>query len=332
MSTLDHLKRLQREQNNLQETYDLMFEQLSALRQSFAVEMNPGIRIQLKYSIKNAENECSEIETQLSRIEQAIEAFKHARAGDPLYLALLRLNYHAQEELFRQLMYRSQIGAFVIHGEPGYGQNWLLNRLLRLVPRSGVGKPPIPINLESVVSTCDLDGLRQQFCLREDLKNTHSLHEVIDQIHNWWQTQTVVLIFYNFHKMGLEEMREFNRTFWLPLVNKAAQAPCQSPHYKLVIFLVDKRGHIDTWPFDVTEQIDDSWMPHVLVKPPKLSPIMNDELLRWISGEKHTFSIQIQVDDILKNNTDGIPEKVLEKVCELYGCDWFEKEHLWIQY
>lgn len=332
MSTLDHLKRLQREQYNLQETHDMMFKKLSALRQSYAVEMHAGIKIQLKYEIKNAENDCDEIDAKLSEIEQRIELIKQALYGGPLYSALLRLDYHAQEELFRKLMYKSQIGAFLIQGEPGYGQNWLLNRLIRLVPRMGVGKPPITINLEFAISTCDLDGLRQQFCLREDLRNAHSLQEIIDQIHNWWQTQTVVLIFYNFHKMGLEEMQEFHQKFWLRLVDKAALTPCQSPHYKLVMFLIDKHGHRDSWPFDVAEQIDDAWRPNLLVKPPDLSPILGEELLSWISGEERRSPMQLEVEDILNQNAGGVPEKILERVCELCGCDWFEKEHLWIQY
>jgi hypothetical protein len=332
MSALDHLKRLQREQNSLKETSDLMFEQLRALRQSYALEMHPGIKTQRKQEIKNLVLEYNEIDDKLSEIERRIELIKQALKGDPLYSALLRLNYHAQEELFRQLMYQSQIGAFLIHGEPGYGQNWLLNRLIRLVPRMGVGKPPIPINLEFAVSTCDLDGLRQQFCLREDLRSAHSLQEIIDQIHNWWQTQTVVLIFYNFHKMGLEEMQEFHQKFWLPLVAKATHSPCQSPHYKLVMFLIDKHGHRDSWPFDVAEQINDSWRPHLLIKPPRLSPILGEELLSWISGEERRSSMQLEVEDILNQNVGGVPEKILERVCELCGCDWFEKEHLWIQY
>src|SRR5579864_7637759 len=123
MFTLEHLRRLERQKDSLQETYDLMFEQLTALRQSYAVEMNPGVKAQRKLEIRNAERECSDMETQLSEIEQKIERCKQAFRGDPLYAALLRLNYHTQEVLFRRLIDTSQIGAFLIHGEPGYGQS-----------------------------------------------------------------------------------------------------------------------------------------------------------------------------------------------------------------
>ena|ERR1700730_11957704 len=127
-------------------------------------------------------------------------------------------------------------------------------------------------------------------------------------------------------------MREFIQSFWMPLVDKALNAPCSSPYYKLLVFLVDNDGYIDAWPFEVAEQLDDSWKPHIPVKPPKLAPILNDELITWMRYEGERLPFKLQAEDILKRNKDGVPQYVLEEICDLCDCNWFEREHLWIKY
>src|SRR5947209_9720418 len=124
-------------------------------------------------------------------------------------------------------------------------------------------------------------------------------------------------------------MQELIQHFWMPLVDKAMSAPSSSPDYKLLVFMIDNDGYIEVWPFTVAEQLDDTWKPHIPLKPPKLTPILNDELMTWVAYEGDNLPPKLQVEDILKDNKDGVPERVLEHICDLCNCNWFEREHLW---
>src|SRR5207249_4790666 len=137
-----------------------------------------------------------------------------------------------------------------------------------------------------------------------------------------------ILIFQDFNPRDLNFAKEFVEHFWQPLAAKAAQVPCVSSDYKLLMFLIDNRGGVATCPFDVADGLDNGWEPRVLVKLPKLASILGDELVSWIIDEGHKLPLKIRVEDILKNNEDGIPEMILEDVCELCGCNWAERAQL----
>jgi inactive STAND len=202
------------------------------------------------------------------------------------------------------------------------------------VPFVTVGKV-IPINLQFRGRRWDFDAVQREIRRCVGLANTHSLQDVVEQIHGWWQTQTVVLIFHNLDTMDAKYMQEFIQRFWLPLVDKAINVPCQSPYYNLLMFLVDNSGCVDTWSFDCVEQLDASWKPHVPIRPPRLSLIQSDDLINWVRHECAVLPsgiLNIQIEEILKQSSDGVPQTVLEYICELCGCDWYEKEHIWIKY
>ena len=60
--------------------------------------------------------------------------------SETLYNALLRLNFTNQVSLFRYFVETHTVGSCLIHGEPEYGQRWLLNRLVQLVPNGRSAK------------------------------------------------------------------------------------------------------------------------------------------------------------------------------------------------
>ena len=325
MFTIQHL---QQQRTELQEEYELLSSTIHKLRDSHAVETDPAQISKLEYQIQQYEERREKIVPRIEDLDKQITILDQTAN---LYSALLKLNFRNQVTLFRKLLSKSPVGAFLIYGEADYGQRWLLNRLINQVPYNTAGKI-IPINLRSVARRWGIDTLHREFRRQQGLAGTLSLGDVVNQVHGWWQTQTVILIFHNLNALDETHMREFIQSFWLPLVDKALSAPCSSPYYKLLVFLVDNDGYIDAWPFDVAEQLDDAWKPHIPVKPPKLAPILQDELMNWMTYEGDRLPFRLQVEDILNRHRDGVPQYVLEEICDLCGCNWFEREHLWIKY
>jgi len=328
MFTVQHL---QQQRNELQKQYELLSAQIQLLGESHAIEPNPVEEFKLKKQLEHAETKRHEVVEQIQVLEDQIEVLDN---GSRLYKALLKLNYHNQVNLFLQLIERSQVGAFVIHGESEHGQSWLLNRLVRLVPRNMTGKV-VSVNLQCLTHRWDIDALRYQLRRCASLTASHSLQEIAEQVHGWWQTQTVILIFHNLDVMDAKYIQKFFQDFWLPLVEKARSVPCPSPYYRLLMFLVDHGGSVDTWPISFAERLDSSWQPDIPIRPPRISRFPRDVLVKWIEHELETLPAKmrsIEVEDILKNSEDGIPQFVLEYICDLCDCDWFEREHIWIRY
>src|SRR5205807_6002675 len=121
--------------------------------------------------------------------------------------------YHRQADLFKTLIDKSSVGAFIIYGEEDYGQGWLLNRLIYRVPRTTTGLI-FPINLKPRGGRWGLDALHSEFKRRyPSLANTLSLQDIVDRVHEWWHTQTVILIFHNVDALDTEQMKEFFHGF-----------------------------------------------------------------------------------------------------------------------
>lgn len=339
MVTSEDFQQLQGRCTNLLERRKRLFEKLAFFEEEYDKKTNAEVRFELKNGIRGIKAELYEveaeigiIETRLGECKQQIEKIERTRKREVLHACLLRLDFEAQEKLFKKLLYWSSLGAFLIHGEPGYGQSWLLNRLIRHIPRFTVGGKTIRLNVQLTGGTPSIGGLLEQFSLRGDLKNVHSWQEVIDQFHDWWQTRTVVLILHNVNVMDTKFVKEFIEFFWLPLVDKATNVPSSEPYYKLIAFLIDNRGRADGWSLHTTEQVDEASVPRKPVKPPKLTPILSNELMGWLMGEEGNLPLKLRVEDILRYNQDGVPETVLEDICNLCGLDWDESEQLWIIY
>jgi inactive STAND len=290
------VQHLQRKRAELREVYDSLSGIIRRLWESHAVETDPAVMHKLEYQIQEYEERRDRIVVRIEDLDTKINTLDHSTN---LYHALLKLDYRNQVALFRKLLSQSQVGAFMIYGEPEYGQRWLLNRLIQSVSYCTAGKI-VSINLMSIAHRWGLEALHREFRRQQGLARTLSLTDVVDQVHSWWQTQTVILIFHNLNAMDVEHMQELVQGFWKPLVEKAMSEPCSSANYKLLVFLIDNDGCIDAWPFEVAEQLDDTWQPYIPVKPPKLTPILQDELMTWMTYEGERLPLKLQVEDILQ--------------------------------
>jgi hypothetical protein len=250
---------------------------------------------------------------------------------DLLYHALLSLNYQEQVRIFRQFfLQKYRIGTFLIHGELEYGQQWLLNRLVKQVPGNSVAKV-FKADFQRRIRGRSLDALWRELAAWLGLKNTHSPQDILKQVHRLWQIQTVILILHHVDMIDEEYMNKFIEDFWLPLSKIACSTPSQSGNNYLLMFLVDSDACVDKWSIAFAKQLDSDWEPYIPIKLKKLTQFTEDVLTRWIEHEVDALPPTLIVRDILKE-TDGIPQIVFERICELCGRDWYERENVWIKY
>lgn len=333
MSTFHQLERLQSKYEELQKLYDISSKKISRLKQKLLLETHPIHKLQWENEIEDAEDEQSKIEINLDDIEHRIETLKRALGGDSLYDALLRLDYREQAKAFKQFFEeKHQVGAFLIHGKSEYGQRWLLNRLLvahhsKLVAHGSL--KVIQVDLQRRARRVSIDTLWRELAHQVGLTDLRSTREVIERVQTWWQTQTVVFVFHNLHVMYEDYVKEFIQKLWFPLADVAQKVPYQSSNYYLM-FLVDHADCIDTWSAAFTELHEVAEF-HALIKFQKLTPFSIEVLTEWIEYEVDTLPPDLNAQIILEGNNNS-PDLVLKRICNLCGCDWYERESIWMKF
>ncbi len=257
--------------------------------------------------------------------------------NDTLYNALLRLNFTNQVSLFRHFVETHRVGSCLIHGEPEYGQRWLLNRLLQLVP-NGRSAKVIQFGLSRRSRASYIESLWRELGGRLGLAGQHSPQKIAEAVCKSWQTQTVILVFQNVDQMPQEYMNQFICKFWLPLVHLSGKCSSRSGNYRLLLFLVDYSGCVEQWKIDCVEAINSNWKPQILVKLPRLNRLSDRDLVIWMETGindlpvKLTSQLERTVQLILENSDNGLPELVLEYICSLCECNWYEWEQVWLKH
>jgi hypothetical protein len=265
--------------------------------------------------------------------EQPIASFD----SEMLYNALLRLNFTNQVSLFRHFVETHEVGSCLIHGEPEYGQRWLLNRLLQLIPHGRSAKV-IQVDLSRRSRARYIDSLWRELGGRVGLPGQYPPQKIAEALCKWWQTQTVILVFQNVDQMPEEYMSQFLCEFWFPLVDISYKCSPRPGSYRLLMFLVDYSGCVEQWKMDCVETLDSTWKPQRLVKLPRLNRLSNRDLVIWMETGindlpvKLTTQLDRTVESILENSDRGLPELVLEYICSLCECNWYEWEQVWLKH
>ncbi|MEW6496166.1 MAG: hypothetical protein AB1589_27150 [Cyanobacteriota bacterium] len=256
---------------------------------------------------------------------------------DTLYNVLLRLNFRDQVRLFRHFVETYKVGSCLIHGEPEYGQRWLLNRLVQLVP-NGRSAKVIQFGLSRKSRANYIESLWRELGGRVGLPGQHHPPEIAQAVCKLWQTQTVILVFQNLDQMPQEYMSQFLCEFWLPLVDISGKCLPHSGSYRLLMLLVDYSGCVEQWKIDCVEVLDSTWKPQILVKLPRLNRLSNRDLENWMETGindlpvKLTTQLECTVQSILKNSENGLPELALQQICSLCECNWYDWEQVWLKH
>jgi inactive STAND len=316
-------QRLEQKRQGLQQQYDLVAEKLNRLRLDHAIATDTLVRFEREKQIEQTEGELKELEQQLYYLEQSV-------SSERLYQALLRLGYRQQTREFRKFIEVYSTAAFLIHGSPDYGQRWLLNRLVvQHVPNIITGKI-VRIDLSRIARRSDINALWRELGGRVDLGRQSTIPEIADRVYQLWQTQNVLLIFYNVNCLQEAFLNELIQGFWLPLATKAKEATLRASQFKLLMFLVDYDGCSGSWNVPFAEN-QNSW------KLTEITEFSEDELTNWLEYEADTLPTKLidQIDQtiqiILKNSDNGIPEPTLGEICRLSDCNWYEQEEKWLR-
>ncbi len=257
--------------------------------------------------------------------------------SETLYNALLRLNFSDQANLFRHFVENHKVVSCLIHGEPEYGQSWLLNRLLQLVP-NGRSAKVIQFGLSRRSRASYIESLWRELGGRLGLAGLHSPQKIAEAVCKSWQTQTVILVFQNVDQMPQEYMNQFLCEFWLPLVKISGNCSPRSSGYRLLMFLVDYSGCVEQWKIDCVEALNSTLKPQILVKLPRLNRLSDRDLVIWMETGindlpvKLTSQLERTVQSILENSDNGLPEVALEYICSLCEHNWYEWEQVWLKH
>lgn len=283
-------------------------------------------------SLAESEAQPREIEQQ-QRSEQPIATFDNGT----LYNALLRLNFTNQVSLFRRFVAEHTVVSCLIHGEPEYGQRWLLNRLVQLVP-NGRSAKVIQFGLSRKSRANYIESLWRELGGRVGLPGQHPPKEIAKAVCKLWETQTVILVFQNLDQMPQEYMSQFLCEFWLPLVDISSKCLTRSGSYRLLMLLVDYSGCVEQWKINCVEALDSTWKPQILVKLPRLNRLSDRDLVIWMETGindlpvKLTTQLERTVQSILKNSENGLPELALQYICSLCEHNWYDWEQVWLKH
>lgn len=257
-----------------------------------------------------------------------------ASESETIYKELLRLDYFEQVKVFRKFVETHPVGTCLVHGDEEHGQRWLVNRLVQLVP-NGIAAKVIPFGLGRKSRANYINALWRELGGRVGLSGLPTLTQIAEAVCKWWQTQSVILIFYDVDQMPKDYMHAFIRDFWLPVANLACDRP--QPSRKLLMFLVAHTGAVEQWGVNFAETLE-NWQPQIPLKLPRIDRLDDRDLISWMENSlnelppKLTSEIDSTVRDILDNSDNGVPQLVLEHICFLCGCNWYDEEQKWLKH
>jgi hypothetical protein len=162
-----------------------------------------------------------------------------------------------------------------------------------------------------------------------------AIPEIIDRVYQWWQTQHVLLIFYEVDFLPESCLVELLQEFWEPLVERDV-GQVVSP-YRLLMFWVDYDGCVGDWPIAFAETQGADWTSMIPVKLAKIAEFSESDLGNWLEVFSGDLPLGFSDDDnktvqmILNNSDAGIPEPAMGEICRMAGSDWYENEDRWLK-
>lgn len=348
------LRRLEKTLERLQNEWELLNTKHGKLRSDLVGETRADEKFRLDRQIYEEKGALDRLEKGIVQVEQEIAELALPGIEAPpttddfslrerLYTYLLSLDFQEQQNLFEQVFYTAQGGAFLIQGEKGYGQGWLLRQLLEIINK-GRAIEPIQIPLECSSQELTLEALWYRLGKRlfgsanSGLSRDHIYQlrqTVVDEVVRQLQTQHVVLVLNDVDFTYDEFLNRLIVEFWQPLVSAVQKGQGQTKRFQLLLFLIDRAGRAKNWKkVTFIEQIDQTWEPCIPVKLPKIKRFTNRILLPWVEKHvgrmvRHNVTVPSHhesVQRLLKVSNDGVPGATLREIYKLCGYDEYEWE------
>ena len=259
--------------------------------------------------------------------------------GERLYRALLGLGYHKQAKFFMQLKRAHDVAALLIYGLPEHGQRWLLNRLVvQFLPELMNGKVAT-VDLRDVSQRHSVDALWRQFGRQFGLGGRAERQAIIEQTHHCLESQDILLVFHGVDSTTESAMQELIAEFWLPLIGKLSGVEQFPESHKLLMFLLDYKGVTEDWTLPFVEKIDLKRQPRLEnpARSPRLEQFSPDELEDWLVGAYGDLPDEVgdrisdKIEEIIARSDEGIPELVLDELCDYCGINWYEMRSRWLR-
>lgn len=261
---------------------------------------------------------------QLDRIWQPID--KHQ-----LRDALMHLGYHEQSRAFFKMFHESRIGAYLIHGPTDkYGQQWLLNRLIRRFLPSSMTAKKFRVELGRVGRRNDVAGMWAELAdeLRCDWRQPPE--EIAQRAMEWWLNHDIIIALYDIEFLSEEILNALVQEFWLPLANKAEGMRNEGCPHRLLMFLVDNEGVTATRSVAMTKKIDSTGANTQLTSP-LIQEFSKQEIEDWVI-DRYSDLPKDLIDDVealLNKSNGGVPEWTFSEICRRCGYDWQTESHTW---
>lgn len=262
---------------------------------------------------------------QLDRIWQPIDKRE-------LRNALMQLGYRDQARMFYRMIRKNPFGAYVIHGPTEkYGQQWLVNRLVRQFLPSSMTAMKFRVGLNRVGRRNDVSGLWEDLANEVHCDRRSIPMDIAKQTIEWWKNQDIILAFYDVNCLSEQLYNKLIHDFWLPLVNEAEGFRSIGCPHKLLMFLVDNEGAAAKHKIQMTEQIDIASTLHTPLKSPLLQEFSEQELEDWVINQYSYLPEDLKEDvgDLLEASDGGIPEWTFVEICKRCGYDWRTESQSW---
>jgi hypothetical protein len=313
---------IERRRGELQAQYEVLSEKIKQLRVEFAAVSGGSRRFELEKDIERAESERMRTGKQIEDLE-----------GEKIYEALLRLDYKDQVRLFREFIRTHQIGAFLIHGASEYGQRWLLKRLLQSLR---INSKPIDISFSRKGHSYNITALWRELAGRLGLMAGNSkIDQIVESLGECWRSRDVVLIFNEVNYISEAMLNDLICEFWGRLAEMAYRLTPPS-NFKLFVFLVDYDGCVSLRNHTLVDHLPSPGKPHCAIKLPAIEIFSAEILTDWIQHVDEELpdlfdNLDGNVQSILENSDNGIPERAFVQICHLCGYDWYQGEDRWLK-
>jgi hypothetical protein len=241
-----------------------------------------------------------------------------------LFEQILQIDFREQSRLFKQVIQSHRTAGFLIHGEPCCGQQFLVNRLLRL-KQGWQNQSPIKIDVSYSGVGRSIPNLWRELTPWFSLPRDARPSEIMDRVCDRWQTQDVIFIFYTVDYMLPGMLSAWLQEFWEPLMARATEnMPKCETH--LLMFLVDNCGSVCQSNVRLAEQCEHPEYPRLPLCLPPASSFPLDALDEWIDNLSISSQVQIPAGltsrILLERSSNGVPQFVYEEICKHCGLSW----------
>lgn len=241
-----------------------------------------------------------------------------------LFELILQIDFKEQSRQFKEVIELHRAAGFLVHGDRGFGQQFLVNRLLRL-KRGWQNQSPIKIDVSYRGVAKNIPTLWRELTDWVGLPKYAQPREILDKVCDRFQTQDVIFIFYTVDYMLPGMLSQWLQEFWEPLVAMAKQnMPKQETH--LLMFLVDNCGSVCQSTVRLADGLEHSDYPCIPLRLPPASLFPPDALDEWIdiaiAFREVQFSNGLTSQVLLERSNNGVPQYVYEEICKCWGISW----------